>query len=429
MEIDNNNLFVKIIIESWLVITAVLMIYVKNIIPLIIIFILATLMIYCFHSELYKFISYAIGIQKNVPDGHIFTLYEFLFMLFLTSITVVIGVRGILTKIIIFIDLTVGAIASIVFIEDNVYYLNSMSLHSISTYFALICILPMLLITSNELGKYIIDTNRAKWWTINNTNRSNAPDWDAILYMLFNKECDPLKFDRPPRGINIDFCKLSLILLITISLGSLYGFAFYYISSEQLPSFLMIKNQEKPGELNDNLPAFLALIASAIGVIFTYQQLRAKVRADSRQAWNDKVAELLANVLSTIGLLIGHTKSQDAEEKLHDELTRSRTHLELLLNPSEKDHRLIMFLIRIMAIPKDKLDHDMVTQKDITNAINNKNIAIGKGRNNFEIFEKIVRDTPYKNLSKKENGLIISLIFKLGAAIRKREWERIRHTR
>lgn len=49
---------------------------------------------------------------------------------------------------------------------------------------------------------------------------------------------------------------------------------------------------------SSNLTAYLALLASVITIVFTYGQLRARVRADSRQQWIIQAHTLLAETLA-----------------------------------------------------------------------------------------------------------------------------------
>ena len=342
---------------------------------------------------------------------------------------------------ILFVAITLSAITATIIAY---YYNKTLTPDPLYTLAVSLCIFPTILLTSYALEKFVISALSVKWWTIDNTNFEKEPSWEGLIKMLTEPECDPLNFnesspERDDKKSSRDFTKLLLIFSLVILIGLIYGFIFCYISCDALPEFLKNKNLPHPGELNDNLPAFLAMVASAVGILFTYQQLRAKVHADSRQAWNNKFSELLASILSTIGLLSESQITQRKAKMLYEELTRNRVHLELLLNPSEKDHRLIMLLIRSISIPDTTLGHDTeLAQKLIVQTeLYTYSAATDRGNPNLEAFKEIIGryDLNYtgtlREFYKKTQTLerIISMIFKLGTAIRKREWERVRHTR
>ena len=99
----------------------------------------------------------------------------------------------------------------------------------------------------------------------------------------------------------------------------------------------------------------VALAVAAIGAFFAFRQMQAQQKAKSRQEWIDT---LRAGMASTIAFADEYRRAsrgqnQAANErrtKLRQELTAARIKLELLLNPSEKDHRLLMFLIQRLAL-------------------------------------------------------------------------------
>ncbi len=281
---------------------------------------------------------------------------------------------------------------------------------------------------------------RRRWWNMGKPQVTDPPDWEGILDMLCNEACDAMELEengKYPDNLGQFSIEKSLIIptyIGAIIIGIMYGIVIDYIIFPRIPA-LFIKDMtvEKLAGLSSNLTAFLALIAAAVSVIFTYQQLRAKVRASSRQKWVNKVRSLLAGVLENIYEI-------SSTGKLHhqfDSFNQCRTHLELHLNPAEKDHRLLMLLIRACAFPEVRITHDQYTAKKIYDTMEKWRLERGipDGSAPYSVFLNLITmyNEPQNNNSLtfilNNRDQIISYIFKLSHSILKREWERVRHTR
>ena len=105
--------------------------------------------------------------------------------------------------------------------------------------------------------------------------------------------------------------------------------------------------------LSANLTAFLALLAAAVSIYFTHRQLQAKVKADSRQAWIDKLRARIARTIS-LADMVRYANDKSCSDDIHQKMFESRLEMELMLNPSEKDHRMLMFLVQKLTLFGDK---------------------------------------------------------------------------
>lgn len=153
-----------------------------------------------------------------------------------------------------------------------------------------------------------------------------------------------------------------------------------------------------------NLTAYLALLAAAVSIVFTYHQLRAKVRADNRQAWIDRARRLIAEVV------------KDAEKagSPAGAAIQRRIELELMLNPSEKDHRLLIYLVqRLARVP----DADSIRD---ANHLREEAMAELTGRDRCALLAI---------LDETREGELVGHVVRLSHVLLKREWERVKHTR
>ena len=98
----------------------------------------------------------------------------------------------------------------------------------------------------------------------------------------------------------------------------------------------------------DISPAILVFFLGCATIFFAFRRIRAKVLADSRQQWIIHARSLVSEVLA---LTDTHREARvkwfagDAS-KIWKELNSKRLELELMLNPSEKDHRLLLYLVQ-----------------------------------------------------------------------------------
>lgn len=298
--------------------------------------------------------------------------------------------------------------------------------------------------TVHVLGEPVERLSRRRWWNMGASDSAAAPDWDDMIHMLCDETCDPMileKENRYPRNRGKHRFPRSweagAMLVSALAFGVLFGIGLDYLLYPRIPVlFQEDSGFAKLASLSTNLTAFLALIAATISILFTYQQLRAKVRAGSRQAWVKRVRKLVAEVLTHIHEITRCGSGSPHSDRFH----KARTHLELHLNPAENDHRLLMFLIRACALPELSIANDRITVSKIANALQSASSG-GAGRfngRNIEALETLVSAHSREPAHSVEwrravvweyTDELISFMFKLSHAILKREWERVRHTR
>lgn len=185
--------------------------------------------------------------------------------------------------------------------------------------------------------------------------------------------------------------------------------------------------------LSANLTAFLALIAAAVSIIFTHRQLQAKVKADSRQAWIDKLRALTARFVALADAVNTHPirgwdpLSRQDRHKYYIELTDCRLEMELMLNPSEKDHRLLMYLtMKLSFFQFDPSDFENID--DVNNILK----AIRRSNKYREVqWHPLLKPIPEKGAVDRdaEFSKLIGYTMRLAHIVLKREWERVKATR
>lgn len=166
---------------------------------------------------------------------------------------------------------------------------------------------------------------------------------------------------------------------------------------------------EATANVSGNLTAYLALLAAAVSIVFTYRQLRAKVRADNRQAWIDRARTLLSDLAQ---------KPETAMDSPQAEkLARSRMELELMLNPSEKDHRFLIYLLQRLHLQAhaDEIDG----AKTLLSVIR-ADMSSGSSAHAGDWLGSIGQSRP---------DLLVGYVVRLSHVVLKREWERVKHTR
>ena len=180
-----------------------------------------------------------------------------------------------------------------------------------------------------------------------------------------------------------------------------------------------------------NLTAYLALLASGITIVFTYGQLQARVRADSRQEWIIRARRLLADTLAASE---AHRSSAPwSRATARRKLDRRRLELELMLNPSEKDHRLLLYLVQrhaLLGIPGEDDIQDAAALRH----------SISLSGSRPATAARVEQDGPdgalKPDLGPAWNGVLYAIrradllayVLRLAHVVFKREWERVKAT-
>lgn len=276
-----------------------------------------------------------------------------------------------------------------------------------------------------------------QWWRF--SNRLSKPSWADVRRMTLGEgRDDPIRF---PKG------RLSLWRQIRACFGYIVSGSLaiealsVVFAGPILPQLLKDKQIEAKQlegfrtvslELSANLTAFLALFAAAVSIYFTHRQLQAKVKADSRQAWIDKLRTHIAHFIASADPDLFNGVGGMERRKTHHDLNARRLELELMLNPSEKDHRLLSYLAMKLAFfdsGQDRfkqiqdyrnLAREIVRSEDYRANRNQWKKLIGPIPDaDFEIEGEV--DRAYSDL--------VGYAIRLAHVVLKREWERVKSTR
>jgi hypothetical protein len=180
-------------------------------------------------------------------------------------------------------------------------------------------------------------------------------------------------------------------------------------------------------QLSANLTAFLALIAAAISIYFTHRQLQAKVKADSRQAWIDKLRAHIAGFIALTDA-VEELPDGDARQNAQLDLTGRRIEMELMLNPSEKDHRLLMYLSLRLAF-FDAGERAFNRVHDVRNI--KKAIRADSAGHDEATWAPLLGAIPGKRATQREatRSDLVGYTMRLAHVVLKRKWERVKATR
>ncbi len=277
------------------------------------------------------------------------------------------------------------------------------------------------------LGDMYSRSIHKSWW-----DPAERPDGDLDweqLHQLVHRRHDPLAVTA---GVRTTASLVGILLLVPLiaAIAGIAETAASFIVRPRMPGFLLVdstsRNQvEALINLSGNLTAFLALIAASVSIWFAYSQLRAKVRADNRQAWLGKTRKLLARV---IALGAAHAEAEGrARARLWAKLDAPRLELELMLNPSEKDHRLLMYLLRRLAFVHDLQRAEQADEGVLRNLIERACVEIGDSRPAFKDVDLYVVDwAPV--LETTDPAKLVTYATRLGHVVLKREWQRVKNT-
>lgn len=280
--------------------------------------------------------------------------------------------------------------------------------------------------------------SKPDWWNLGGT--PDAPSWDDVRRMTLGDPNDDPVVYYPKRNY---IQRVAKAVGGNIVIGALLieGFSFL-VAGPILPTLLSDAQTHDPKlsdpkfgfhtvdlALNANLTAFLALIAAAISIYFTHRQLQAKVKAGSRQSWLDKLRGEISHFIA-FSDAIHYGPKEEKCGAVRTKLTASRLEMELMLNPSEKDHRLLMFLsIKLSFFEWGDKEFNKI--HDVRNLKN----AIERDPNGYkgEDWHKLLGPIPDKLLdaAAHENayGDLIGYLMRLSHVVLKREWQRVKQTR
>lgn len=265
------------------------------------------------------------------------------------------------------------------------------------------------------------EIRKSDWWNIG--GKLDNPSWEDVRRMAIGDTGDdPIEFSPQLNPVASAARSIAAYLI----LGSLLIEVVTLVVSGPITPRLLPKQTTDTDGLSANLTALLALIAAAISIYFTYRQLQAKVKAESRQAWINKLRAHIAQFIALSDAI--HESEGDNQNNKWADLTSSRLEMELMLNPSEKDHRLLMYFSLKLAFFNSKENnfnkvHDV---RNIKEAINSATPACDR-----EKWVPLLGPIPSKSSSKRkrEYSDLIGYTMRLAHVVLKREWQRVKTTR
>lgn len=168
-----------------------------------------------------------------------------------------------------------------------------------------------------------------------------------------------------------------------------------WIAGIRVLHFLVKEPSKDHIEITTFLLGFLSLTGAATKVVYEW---RLKARAENRQKWIDEIRETFRLLIENMPL----TGDEDTVSNQKKNVYRAQHgKLELLMNPSERDHRALMALIRhIYGLPNVPIDE-----------IPRKELDIAK-----------LDPATSADFVKLKSQMI-----RLSNVVLKREWERVKH--
>lgn len=159
---------------------------------------------------------------------------------------------------------------------------------------------------------------------------------------------DPTRFESTYRlgGIGNFLMSAAILLFGTAVLSNIAYLVHRYVDSVSTENLA-------------DVATFAGGISIALGVITLLVQTRVATRSKNRQAWIDNIRVVLADLISNIPEVHSNTDQGTDNDKLTDaeredvedaQIFYMEIHaeLELFLNPSEKEHRALLSLLRYM---------------------------------------------------------------------------------
>lgn len=278
---------------------------------------------------------------------------------------------------------------------------------------------------------------RRRWWDPADGRPEGPLSWDQIHALVaFDPDSDPLVpvgANRAGRATR-EWLPAALAATVVVLVAA-QALAFLW-DPTPWPGFLSGGDDDRLFRdvvgASGNLTAYLALLASAITIVFTYGQLQARVRADSRQQWIIQARSLLADALAAAE---AHRSAAPwSRARARQEMDRRRLELELMLNPSEKDHRLLLYLVQRNALLGLVGEDDIQDARSVRHSIARSGSAPAQaGAVPFEHPDGAARPDlgPAWNsvlyASRRED--LLAYVLRLAHVVFKREWERVKHTR
>jgi len=271
----------------------------------------------------------------------------------------------------------------------------------------------------------------SSWWSVGGS--LDNPTWADVHRMVMGSpEFDPLLRQSGARPmisgarLLVGYVVLGGVLIEIITLVAAGPILPRLLKDHPATLDLVSSAPNVNWDLNGNLTAFLALIAAAVSIYFTHRQLQAKVRAGSRQAWIDKLRGHIARFIALADEVHEGRTRKGADART--ELTSCRLEMELMLNPSEKDHRLLMYLGLRLAF-----FHDGDQAFNLVHDVRNVKHAIASDPAGYDeaAWQPLLGQIPPTGTDQHlhEYSDLVGYTMRLAHVVLKREWERVKATR
>lgn len=175
--------------------------------------------------------------------------------------------------------------------------------------------------------QYVRRTYWTDWYDLSEKGPLGELEWQQIRDVM-DPEQDPLDSKRCWRGSCTRICRD----LFFVGIAVLFFAGSYWLICD--PD----RWRAAAGSIG-GLGLLAALGGTAVGVLYN---VRLTARSNNRQAWINTVREQLGNVIGNCGL-----QGRADGEQVKD-WDRSLALLELLINPSERVHRSVIAVVRLM---------------------------------------------------------------------------------
>lgn len=251
-----------------------------------------------------------------------------------------------------------------------------------------------------------------RWW-----DPAAVQDGDFTWAEVWRLTCGPLA-DDPLRAGGSARSGSASGEMLGLAMGGVAGLGIVLVCAAALfalvtPGDIALPAASPSADLSKTaLPALLALLAALLTITFTYYQLRAKVRADNRQVWIARLRVLIAEVTAMAYALDGANRTKTVE--IWQKLGSARLEFELMLNPSEKDHRVLMYLVQQLS------DLSTPIHGYIADAHNLRTIVLADTGDD-EKWQRL--------LDCRKAEQLVGYIMRLAHVVLKREWERVKRAR
>ena len=216
----------------------------------------------------------------------------------------------------------------------------------------------------SRLRKHFLDGRKVGWWLPRSGHGAKDMSWkDAFELASLEARSDPARLETwnsPPTASRLD---ITIECLAFFATACLVAIALDFVLRPHVPAILLSDPAKKNSissiiDVTGSLTAYLAILTAVLGLYVARFTIRAQVRSKSRQEWIDRVRQLMAAPVCRV-----HSNEPHAE--LRDSSFRRRLiQLELLLNPSEKDHRLLTMLFWARIFPSESVGMDVELRQE-----------------------------------------------------------------